>query len=386
MSGSTAHVRLLLVEDVVQVSQYIRNLLNSQDQVQLLDVLTDGRQALDAVAQMRPDVLMIDSLLQGRMGGLQVLERVRAAGIDLPVVIITVPQRPVKVTPEMGVVRVLSMPFSGFDFMNAVQGAKQEYVARAPDASSRTFVVYGPKGGLGTTTLAFNLAVGMAQLPGLRVIVVDGSLQFGDIRSLLRVPDSAPSVLQLPTDRVSETDLEAVVWRDPSGIDILLAPPRVEMAEMVTVRDMEKTLSLLKRVYNVVVIDTPTVVNDMVLAFFDASDVIVEVVTADWTAVRNARLMAQTFDAIGYPMERVCYVLNRAGAPGGIDPRTLVEQLGRNPDFTLPSDGRLIVDANNQGVPFVLVEPRAQASQDVVRIGTALTTRPVPTAGAVAAR
>src|SRR4029078_6406822 len=100
---SAAHVRLLLVEDVVQVSQYIRNLLNAQDQVQLLDVLSDGRQALDAVAQMRPDVIMIDSLLQARVSGLQVLERLRASGIDLPVVVITVPQRPIKVTPEMGV-------------------------------------------------------------------------------------------------------------------------------------------------------------------------------------------------------------------------------------------------------------------------------------------
>ena len=386
MSGSTAHVRLLLVEDVAQVSQYIRNLLHAQDQVQLLDVLTDGRQALDQVAQVRPDVLMIDSLLQGKLSGMHLLERIRAAGIDLPVILISVPQRPVKVTPEMGIVRILSMPFSGYDFMTAVQAVKQEHLALAPEATSRTFVVHSPKGGLGKTTLAFNLAVAIAQLPGLRVCLVDGSLQFGDVRALLRVPDSAPSMLQLPTDRVSETDLEQVVWRDPSGIDILLAPPRIEMAEMVTVRDMEKTLSLLKRVYNVVIIDTPTVVTDMVLAYFDASDVIIGLVTADWTAVRNTRLMAQTFDAIGYPMERVCYVLNRAGAPGAIDPRVVIEQLGRVPDFTLPSDGRLVVDANNQGVPFVLVEPRAPISLDVVRIATALTSRPIPAPSVAAIR
>ncbi len=384
MSGTSAHVRLLLVEDVAQVSQYIRNLLNAQDQVQLLDVLADGRQALDQVAQLRPDVLMIDSLLQGKLGGLQLLERIRASGVDLPVVLITVPQRPVKIAPEMGIVRVLSMPFSGYDFMSAVQAVKQEHLALSPDSTSRTFVVHGPKGGLGKTTLAFNLAVAMAQQRGMRVILVDGSLQFGDVRALLRVPDSAPSVLQLPTDRVSEADLEQVVWRDPSGIDILLAPPRVEMAEMVTVRDMEKTLSLLKRVYNVVVVDTPTVVTDMVLAYFDASDVIIEMVTADWTAVRNTRLMAQTFEAIGYPMERVCYVLNRAGAPGAIEPRVVIEQLGRPPDFTLPSDGRLVVDANNQGVPFVLVEPRAPVSIDVARIATALMSRPVPASVAAA--
>jgi pilus assembly protein CpaE len=156
------------------------------------------------------------------------------------------------------------------------------------------------------------------------------------------------------------------------------------MAEMVTVRDMDKTVSLLKRVYNVVVIDTPTLVNDHVLSWFDASDVIIELTTGDWTTMHNTRLMAHTFEALGYPAERVCYVLNRAGAPGSIDPRLITEQLGRRPDFALPSDGRLVVEANNQGIPFVLVDPRAQVSVDVGRMAGAFVTPQAPLAGAAA--
>jgi pilus assembly protein CpaE len=382
VSGPSANVRLLLVEDVAQVAQYIRNLLSAQPHVQLLDVLTDGRTALEQVRAHRPDVLMIDALLQGRVSGLQLLEQLRSAGFDLPVIVITVPQRPIKLDPAMGIVRVLSMPFSGYDFINAVQAAQHEHAARKPESTSKTIVVHGAKGGVGKTTLAFNLAVAIAHAQGLRVIVVDGNLQFGDVRALLRVPDAAPSMLQLPTDRVSETDLEQVVWRDPSGIDILLAPPRIEMAEMVTVRDMEKTLSLLRRIYHVVIIDTPTLVSDQVLAWFDACDVIIELTTGDWTTMHNTRLMAHTFQALGYPAERVCYVLNRAGAPGSIDPRLIVEQLGRRPDFSLPSDGRLVVEANNQGIPFVLVDPRAQVSVDVGRMAGAMTARPAPVAAA----
>jgi pilus assembly protein CpaE len=384
VSGPSANVRLLLVEDVPQVSQYIRNLLNAQPHVQLLDVLTDGRTAVEQVRAHRPDVLMIDSLLQGRVSGLHLLEQLRHAGYELPIIVITVPQRPIKVESSWGIVRVLSMPFSGFDLINAIQAAQQEAAAARPEATSRTLVVHGAKGGVGKTTLAFNLAVAVAHARGMRTIVVDGNLQFGDIRALLRVPDQAPSMLQLPTDRVSEIDLDQVVWRDPSGIDILLAPPRMEMAEMVTVRDMDKTLSLLKRVYNVVVIDTPTLVNDHVLSWFDASDVIIELTTGDWTTMHNTRLMAHTFDALGYPPERVCYVLNRAGAPGSIDPRLIVEQLGRRPDFTLPSDGRLVVEANNQGIPFVLVDPSAQVSVDVGRMANAFVGPKAPLAGAAA--
>lgn len=377
MAGLSSQIRLLLVEDVAQVAQYIRSLLNAQDQVKLLDVLTDGRRVVDQIRELRPDVVMVDALLQGKANGLEIAERVRQAGFDIPIICLTVPQKPIKVGPGMGIVKVLAMPFSGYDFMNALQSAHSEHRAQAPDALSRVYSVFAAKGGVGKTTIALNLAVAAAQLGGYRVALVDGSLQFGDLRALLRVPESAPSLLQLPTDRISESDLVEVLWRDPSGIDILLAPPRVEMAEMVTTRDIEKALSLLRRVYNVVIIDTPTHINDAVLAFFDASDGIIEIVTHDYTTLANTRAMAATFEAIGFPPEKLRYLVNRADSMGGADPRVLSDLLGREPDFRIVSDGRLVVDSNNQGLPFVIADPTAQISQDIGRVAVSLLAPPV---------
>jgi pilus assembly protein CpaE len=248
---------------------------------------------------------------------------------------------------------------------------------------SRSYVVYSGKGGVGRTTLAYNLAVSFGQLSGVRVVLVDGDLQFGDLRGLLRVPDTAPSILQLPTDRIAESDLAAVLWRDPSGIDLLLAPPRVEQADMVTARDVEKVISLLRRIYNVVIIDSPPAVSDMTLAYLDDADSIISIVTPDRNSVRCARLAGQSFVAAGMPPAKMMLVLNRAGAPG-VKAEQMSAELGRAPDIAIPDDPKLVKATTAEGVPFVLAQPKAQASQQINAIVQRLTAQPA-TPGAAAA-
>ena len=359
--------RLLIVEDVPQVAQYIRGLLDAQARVKLLEVLTEGGRAIATINEVRPDVLLVDALLQGRIKGLKLVEQIHEAKLGVPVIVLTVPQNPVEPDPARGIHGVLTMPFSGFDLMNRIAQVRKEFEAQQATGSTRVISVFSPKGGVGKTTIALNLAVSLAQL-GQRTVLVDGSIQFGDLRSLLKVPSDAPSILDLPTDRIAESDLGDVLWRDPSGIDILLAPPRIEMAEMLTARDVEKILSLLRRVYAVIVIDMSSQLNDIGLAFLDASDLIVAIVTYDSTTIHSTRAMADTFRAIGYPASKVRYLINRADSSGGIDPGDLHRALGRVPEHQVVSDGRLVIHSNNEGVPFVLANPVAQVSQDLAKV------------------
>lgn len=369
--ASSDQTRLLLVEDVPQVAQYIRGLLNTQTAVKLLDVITDGSKVVPQVQQLRPDVVLVDALLQGRVKGPALVEMIRASGLGIPVIVLTVPQNPVTADPGRGIHGVLAMPFSGFDLLSRISQVKKDFADSSTVGASRIFSVFAPKGGVGKTTLAFNLAVAIGQLDQ-RTVLFDGSLQFGDLRALLKVPIDAPSILDLPTDRVAESDLQDVLWRDPSGIDILLAPPRVEMAEMITTRDVDKVLSLLRRVYGAIVIDMSSALNDINLAFLDLSDTIVEVLTYDSTTIHNTVAVADAFRAIGYPASKVRYLVNRADSPGGIDPTHLERAIGRVPEHRVVSDGMLVVQSNNEGVPFVLANPNAAISQDVMRVATEL--------------
>ena len=358
--------RLLIVEDVPQVAQYIRGLLDAQARVKLLEVLTEGGRAIGAINEMRPDVVLVDALLQGRIKGPKLVEQLHEANIGIPVIVLTVPQNPVEPNPALGIDGVLSMPFSGFDLMTRIAQVRKDFESRSAVGSNRLMSVFSPKGGVGKTTIAFNLAVALAQMDQ-RTVLIDGSIQFGDLRALLKVPVDAPSILDLPTDRIAESDLGDVLWRDPSGIDILLAPPRIEMAEMLTARDVEKILSLLKRVYGCIVIDMSSQLNEINLVFLDASDSIIEIVSYDSTTIHSAMAIADTFRAIGYPASKVRYLVNRSDSLGGIEPAELARALGRVPEHTVVSDGRLVVQSNNEGVPFVLASPTAAISLDINR-------------------
>ncbi len=371
--GSDAPLRLLLVEDMPQVAQYIRSLLDAQSKIKLLDVLTDGGTVIEQIQELQPDVLIVDALLQGKMNGLQVAMEIREAGIGIPIIALTVPTKPVSVGEGMGSTRVLSMPFSGFDFMHLVQELNEEHRAASPESFSRVYSVVGAKGGVGTTPLAYNIAAAIAAGGAHRVALIDGRLQHGDLRALLRPPESAPSILQLPTDKVQKGDVDEVVYRDKSGVHLLLAPPRIEMAEMVLARDLEKLLSLLRRLYNVVIIDTASTVDDILLAFLDASDELIQVMTYEAAALHQARQLSATLSAAGYPAAKMRYLVNRADSTGGMPRNAIEEQIGRKPDFEVVSDGLLVAEANNRGEPFIKLGPDAAITKDVARIAKQLT-------------
>jgi MinD-like ATPase involved in chromosome partitioning or flagellar assembly/CheY-like chemotaxis protein len=354
-----------------QVAQYIRNLLDTQARIKLLEVITDPQTVVEQVREHQPDILIVDALLQGKINGLQLTADLREQGLDVPIICLTVPQKPIAIGDGMGETRVLSMPFSGFDFMHLLEQMNNEHKARAPEAVSRVYAMFGAKGGVGTTTLVYNIGAALVA-QGLTVALIDGSLQFGDLRNLLRVPENTPSIVNLPTNRIQKADLQEVMYRDKSGVEVLFAPPRIELAEMITVRDLERLISLMRKVYNVVIIDTATTVDDTLLAFLDASDEMIQVLTYEWPSLQRARAMTDTLSAINYSPDRVRYLANRADSKGGMSRDDVVKLLGRQPDFEVVSDGILVLDANNRSEPFLTLGPKAQVSGDVTSIAKAL--------------
>jgi len=367
-------VRVLLVEELPQVVERVRDLLKGHPDLVLVETVGAGTAALDRITAMQPDVLVLDALLQGSPSGLQVVRMIREYGASLPIILLTVPDRPIKVTPQIGIAEVVMLPDLADALVPSIVRTDDAHRGPAPVPPTGSFVVYSAKGGSGATTIARDLAVAFSQTPGTRVALVDGDVHHGDLRLALGAPHDAPSFLDLPTGHVTAEDLRPVLWRDQSGVDVLLAPARLEQADLVTKRDVETAVALLRRLHDVVVIDVPTAMSETTLTLFDSADAVVDVVTPDRVALLKARRCRSALAAAAYPMHDFVSVLNRA-EPSSADSEAVAGILGYRPASVLPDEPRLVGGGLADGRSLVDVDPEAAYSRGIAGLARLLVER-----------
>jgi pilus assembly protein CpaE len=233
--------------------------------------------------------------------------------------------------------------------------------------------VFSPKGGVGRTTIAVNLAVAMAAELHKSVALMDASFQFGDVGVLLNLNPKNKSISDVLAD-VANGDIDAVdaaLVAHTTGIKVLLAPPSPEMAELITPDHVRKVVKRLSDTHELVVVDCWPLFQDPTLGLLDQSDLILVLLTLEITNIKNIRLFLGLAEQLGYS-DKLRLVLNRADSAYGIRVSDIEHSIGRKVDHTIVSDGRTVVYALNRGVPFVWSNKQAQVSQDILGIARAI--------------
>jgi pilus assembly protein CpaE len=221
----------------------------------------------------------------------------------------------------------------------------------------RVLALYGAKGGVGTTTIAINAAIALHRELGRKVALVDGNLQFGDHRVFLDLGLDKKSIVDVVSAPSIDVDLlRQVMVKHDSGIDLLLAPPSPETAELVTPEHMPVILDLLRGLYDYVLVDIDKRLDDVNLGILEAADLMFVVMTADLSCLKNVRLVLETIGHLGYEAKKVQLVLNRSNAFTGINVKNAEGALKRTIDHQIVNEYRGAISALNSGAPFMFTK------------------------------
>jgi pilus assembly protein CpaE len=245
--------------------------------------------------------------------------------------------------------------------------AMQKAIARrssgAVDPAQGNLVcVLGPKGGIGKTLTSTNLGVALADA-GHRTVVVDLDLQFGDAGLALGLqPERTIYDLAMAGGALDAEKIDGYLAEHDSGVRVLLAPVRPDQAQSITVDFLKDLYATLTAAFDFVVVDTPPGFSPEVIATIDVSSSICMIGMLDAPSLKNTKIGLETLGLMGYPLDRVRLVLNRADTSVGISHADVVAILGRAPDVLVPSQ-RDVVRFVNAGEPIVVASRRSEPAK-----------------------
>ncbi|MBI4320753.1 MAG: response regulator [Chloroflexi bacterium] len=382
-------ITVLIADDILDTHENLKKLLYFERDLEVIGSAMDGQQAVDLVKQFHPDVVLMDINMPG-LDGITATERIQTLGVPSQIIMMSVQGETDYLRRSMlaGAREFLIKPFSGEELADSVRRVNKlrgDRVARGADphpgppsfqphgSGGRVITVFSPKGGVGRTTIICNLAVALREWTAKRVAVVDCNLQFGDVGILLNIQSSKTIAdLLKHLDHMDSELLDTIMVSHSSGVRVLLAPPRPEMADLFTGEAIKTILGKLQENYDYVLVDTWPSFQDTMLAALDVSDHILVVLTLELPAIKNVKLFLEVADALGYPRDKTLLVLNRANSTGGISVSDVEASLKRSIAASIVSDGRLVTYALNQGIPFVLTSRNSPVSKCVVDLAKLL--------------
>ncbi len=386
-------IRVLIVDDVPATRDHLTRLLGLEPDMTVVGAASSGRQAIDMATELRPDVVLMD-INMPQMDGIAAAE-VLSAQVPTPAVVMMSIQGEtdyLRRSMLAGAREFLVKPFSSDELSTSIrqvhsreraETARLAVPARgdvtppkngARGKPGRVVAVFSPKGGVGRTTMAVNVAIAAATDLHRKVVLVDGSFQFGDVGALLNLDATDRSIAKLALELGAgePESLDTFLVTHPSGLRVLLAPPSPEMAELVTAGAVQRVLEALRADHDLVIVDCAADINDTTLAVLDAADSILTILTPEITSIKDARLFLQIAEQLTYDAGKVKLVVNRADGGLGIRVSDIENAIGRKTDHTVVADGRSVASALNRGVPFYISNREARVSEDVLGVARAV--------------
>src|ERR671918_1206178 len=264
-----AATKVLVVDDDLNIQRVLVFTLKQEGYE--VHVASDGQAGVEMAASIHPDLILMDVAMPV-LDGYTATQHIRAsqAGARVPIIMLTseadVEQR-VKGL-RAGADDDIVKPFHPLELIARIKallarsGGGEQKKATEKATLGRLACFYPAKGGVGTTTIAINTAIALAQRMRRKIALLDANLQFGDMRVFLDLSLNSSSIVNAITEPALDDELlKRLLVPHHAGIELLLAPPNPESADIVAERHrsdpaaLSNVLSLLRRSHDYTLVD-----------------------------------------------------------------------------------------------------------------------------------
>ncbi|MEO7993170.1 MAG: response regulator [bacterium] len=379
MANKQTEVTLVIVDDSQEMRETLKTLLTFNETVRVVGEASNGEEAVERVAELKPDLVLMDINMPG-MDGLKATEAIAIKSPRTGVIIISVQEEMEYMRRAMsaGAREYLVKPFDSDELFRTINNVVEKERFRwgsvgntmgqnADPERGRIFTVFSPRGGIGKSLLAVNLASELKRETKGKVLCVDLSIEFGDVALLLNthIASTLTNLAQTGVQAIDIEYLKSNIHQSPNGIDVLAAPAKPEYAEIITSGVISKVLELAREEWDYIVVDTRPTFSGDALAALDLSDEILMLIGGDFLSLKSASLSLQVFLSLNYNMDAVKIVLNRANCLPNTKVLDLEKGLKKRIDFEIPEDKDLVLNSINRGVPFVDTNPTSDLAKAV---------------------
>jgi pilus assembly protein CpaE len=337
----------------------------ADNQLVIIDVVSGSKTAFDLCREIRstPSLAAIPVLCVGQSDDVEDRIRFLEAGAD------DVMAKPFDARELEARVEALLLRFQRSKDMSAVVSSDGVVVTR----KRRMVAVHSPRGGVGTTTIATNIAIVAARHKPDRVALVDFHFQFGQVATHLNL-DVKQSVADVARDDAAMREPELIrsyTTRHESGLHVLAAPTSPEQAELITAEHVDKILKTLLAAYDQVVIDAGSWLDERTMTTFEHADTVIFTICPEISALKALHSLLDYLNEAGSVGAKSMFVLNNQFARELLRLRDVESALGQKVEMELPYDAFLYLKAVNEGVPIVLSAPKSIPAERLAKLSAA---------------
>lgn len=356
-------IKIIIADDIEETRDVIKKILSLENNFfEIVGEASNGEEVLKLIPKVKPDIILMD-INMPVLNGLEATEKITNQFPSVTVIIMSVQAESEYLKKAMfhGAKEYIIKPFNYEVLVNTLLTTYEKYKGKTINVSSleegqhtaKIITFFSSKGGVGKSILALNSAVALSREYHKKTLLIDLDLQFGDI-SMLVNKYAEKTILDVIEDGQLDSyeNIKPYLYEFNENLHILFAPTKPEAAEYIGKDSIEKMMKILKKQYDVIIIDTGINFNDSTLYILDLSEIVLFVATMEIVALKNTKLGLGIMKSLGYDKNKVKLIINNFTTKYGIS-KVEVEGAFRDGIFAMiPEEQNTVSTSVNKGEPF----------------------------------